>query len=151
MRTFTQLGDLLEHLKTVHEQAAACCAQAKYATDDRLNLLVDYFRQWEQRLERALETLEREERKAFLDTWVQFAPTEDVDHALSALKHAQDQPPETLVRRCFELREQILALLDLLADRLKAPDVRDHLSKLAEIERQAVRELGIADIMWRDT
>ncbi|MGM0487941.1 MAG: hypothetical protein ACQESR_14410 [Planctomycetota bacterium] len=150
MSTFTQLGDLLEHVRNVHEQAAACCAQAKYSTDDRLNLLLDYFRHWEQRLERFLDTLERQERKAFLDTWVQFAPTEDVNHALSALTHAQDEPPETLVNRCFDLREQILALIDLLADRLKAPDVRDQLSKLAEIERKAARDLGIADIMRHD-
>lgn len=150
MRTFTQLRDLLDYLKNVHEQAAECCAQAKYSTDQRVNLIVDLFGQWEQRLERFLDTLERGQRTAFLDTWVQFAPTEDIDEALSAVKQGRDQPPEILVRRCFDLREQILALFDLLADRLKAPEVREQLSDLAEIERKATKDLGIADIMRRD-
>jgi len=150
MTTFTQLRDILDRLKTVHERAAECCAQAKHSDDERLNLLVEYFHRWERRLEDWLDSLERERRKTFLDTWVQFAPIEDVDHALATLCEAQEKDTETVANACFDLRQEVLKLIGLMADRLKGPDVREHLLKLAEIERKAARELAIADVMRRD-
>lgn len=146
MTTFTQLRDILHHLKKVHDRAAECCLHAEHSEEEHLNLLVEYFRQWERRLERCLDSLEADQRKAFLDTWVQFAPTEDVDRALSALCDTQHESPTTVARMCFDLREQVVKLIELLADRLKGPEVRDQLLKLADVERKAARELGMADV-----
>lgn len=148
--TFTQLHEILDHVKQIHYQAAECCAGVADADDERLSLLVDFFRQWEGRLGACLDSLQRDRREALLSTWVQFAPTEGLDRALSSLREAQEEGPSALVNKSHELQEEIEALLVQLADSLNAPEVSKWLLDLAEFERQAAKELGLADITRGD-
>jgi len=148
--TFTQLHDILDHIKQIHLQAAECCAHVPESADERINLLVDFFRQWEQRLGGCLNSLQRDQRQTLLATWVQFAPTDGVDQALSSLRNAQQDGPEALVKKSHELQDEIDALLRQLADSLNAPEVCELLRDLTNFELQAAKELGAADATRHD-
>ena len=134
----------------MHHEAAACCAEAADSSDERLNLLVDFFRQWEERLASFLESLGAIDQKAILDTWVQFAPTDGVDDAISSLRRAQRHGPGALVERCFELQGEIVTLLKQLADSLHAPKLRQLLLALVEFEEEAARNLAFAELTQRE-
>lgn len=149
--TFTRLHDILDHVKQTHYQAAEYFAQMGDLADERLRLFMDLFRQREDHLGHWLDALEREQGEVYLDTWIQFAPTEAMDDALATLLRAQHDPPDVLVYKSFCLQEEILKLLEHLADSLDAPDVRHRLLDLAALERKAARDLGVADIMQRDS
>jgi len=148
--TFTQLKDILRRIKQVHFEVSNICASEQQGTDRRTSLLVDFFCEWEDRLGMCLDTLEPEERKAFLNTWVQFAGMEEVEKALAAVREASANEPDRLVETALVLQKEIIKLLEYLAGRLKARDVRERLGALAEIERKAARDLGSAIVMERD-
>ena len=146
----TKLHDAFDEIKQIHHQAAACCAEGTHSSDERLNLLADFFRQWEERLESYVDSLERGEQKAILGTWVQFAPTEGIDNALSSLRRTKCHETGVFVDRCFELQNEIVTLLEELANSLEAPKVRELLLDLAKFEQHAARNLGLAEVMGRD-
>ena len=87
--TFTQLHDVFDHIKQVHYRAGECCARARNTADERLNLLEEFFGRWEDRLGHCLESLENEGEDTLLDTWVQFAGTDNVDYALAEVCRAE--------------------------------------------------------------
>ena len=148
--TSTQLHGVFDEIKQIHHRAAACCAEGAHSSDVRLNLLADFFRQWEQRLEGYVDALEGDEQKAVLNTWVQFAPTEGINNALGSLRRTECHELGVFVKRCFELQDEIVTLLQELATSLDVPKVRRLLLDLAEFERQAAKKLGSAELMERD-
>ena len=109
--SFTQLQNIFDEIKQIHRQAAACCAESADSSDERLNLLADFFRQWEQRLESYVDSIEGGKQKEILDTWVQFAPTEGIDNALSSLRRTECHELGVFVKQCFELQNEIIARL----------------------------------------
>jgi hypothetical protein len=149
-KTFTQLRDILDQIKQVHFQAAECCAESPHADDERLNMLVDFFRQWEERLGGWLASLQEQQRQALLSTWIQYVPSDGVDQALAALRKAQPDGPASLVRSSFKLQDEIDSLLRQLADNLDASDVRELVLSLAAFERRATKELSVAGATRRD-
>jgi hypothetical protein len=148
--TFTQLQDILDHIKQVHLQAAECCAHASDAADERTNLVVRVFRDWEQRLEGRLDSLQQDQRQEVLATWVQFASMDGVDQALASLRKASQDGSETLLGKSYELQGEIETLLRRLADDLNTPEVRELLLDLADFELRAAKELGVADTTQHD-
>jgi hypothetical protein len=156
--TFMQVRDVLEHIKHVQFQAAECCTQMHRSDDDRVGLLIDYFRQWEVRIARCLEATEtgaidNQRQRALLDTWVQVAGTDNVDRALEEVRRIQvDDPddPDELISKSLALQEEILTFLEQLAGSLPARDVRGPLLSLAAFERKAAQELSTAVLTQRD-
>jgi hypothetical protein len=146
----TKLHDVFDEIKQIHHQAAACCGEGAHSSDERLNLLADFFREWEERLEGYVDSLEGGERKAVFDTWVQFAPTEAIDKALSSLRCTQCNETGVFVDRCFELQEEIVTVLGDLANSLDAPNVRQLVLDVAKFEQQAARRLGAAELTEYD-
>jgi hypothetical protein len=87
--TYQQIHEILNDLRRVHEEAAACCAAVDDASDERLRLLAGLFRDGEaqlaMRLKQTQEGVPVEESTraaASLERWVQFVPTGGVDKAL---------------------------------------------------------------------
>lgn len=148
--TSTQLHDVFDEIKQIHHQAAACCTEGARSSDERYNLLADFFRQWEQRLESYVDSVEEGDQKAILDTWVQFASTEGIHNALASLRRTECHELQLCVKRCFELQDEIVTLLQELANRLDAPKVRQLLLDAANFEQQAARKLGSAELMEYD-
>jgi hypothetical protein len=147
---FIRLRDLFDEIKQIHHQAAACCNEGAHSSDERLNLLKDFFRQWEQRLESYVDLAEVGEQEAILNTWVQFASTEGIHKALSMLRRSDCHELGVSVTRCFELQDEIVVLLRELACHLGVPRVRELLLDVANFEEQAARKLGSAELMTRD-
>jgi hypothetical protein len=144
-----QLHDVFDEIKQIHHQAAACCTEGAHSSDPRLNLLADFFRQWEQRLESYVGLVEGEQ-KGILGTWVQFAPTKGIDDALASLRGTECHELGVFVKQCFELQDEIVTVLRELANNLDAPKVRELLLDVAEFEQQAARKLGAAELTEYD-
>ena len=148
--TFTQLKDVLQRIKQIHDEASDLCTHALDVEDERSDLLVDFFGQWERRLSHCFESLPPQREKTILDTWVQYAGTEEVEAALVDVRRAQHQDPDELVAKLLELQEQILQLLSQLAETQPTPDARQILSALVEFEQKATGDLSSAIVMRRD-
>lgn len=148
--THTQLREVLDRVQRVHCEAAEWCADAAEAPDERQSLLAEFFRQREEMLGRRLKSLETNELRPILETWVQVAPTQGVDGALAALRAARDEGSSTILKKCLELQNEIVGLFRQLAENLDAPTVREVLQDLAASEESAAKQLAVAEVTQRD-
>jgi len=154
--TYKQVHEILNDLRRVHEQAAACCAAVDDASDERLRLLAGLFRDGEaqlaMRLKQAREgaRAERGARAVGLETWVQFVPTGGVDKAMHDLRTANTEGSEPTFVACMALHEQMVEALRHLSEIVPAGEAHDLLQHMANMEEQAMRELGLADTMRED-
>jgi hypothetical protein len=146
----TQLHNIFDEIKQMHQQAAVCCDEGAHSPDLRMNLLAAFFRHCEQQLETYVESLERSEQKAVLDTWVQFASTASLDNALYSLHRTRCQENGAFVDRCFALQGAIVTALQDLATDVDLPRVRQLLLDAANFEQQAARMLGSAELTEYD-
>jgi len=147
---FEQVRDILDQIKLIHRQAASHCFESEHSSDERVNLLMEYFRQWEEALRSWVESVESSERSTVLDTWVQFGTTREIDEALTSLRGAQREGPDALVSRSLELQQEIVEFLRQLAGSLDTPDAHNLVLDLAEFEEGANRRLGMAVLTSHD-
>ena len=154
--TYQQVHEILNDIRRVHEEAAACCAAVDDASDERLRLLAGLFRDGEaqlaMRLKQAQEGVRAGEdaRTDVLGTWVQFVPTGGVDKALHDLRTATTEGPNPTFAACMVLHEQMVKALRHLSEIVPAGEAHDLFQHLANMEEQAIRELGLADTMRED-
>jgi hypothetical protein len=155
--TYQQVHEILNDIRRVHEEAAACCAAVDDASDERLRLLAGLFRDGEaqlaMRLKQSQEGVPVEEdtrAAASLERWVQFVPTGGVDKALRNLRAATDEGSEATFVACMALHEQMVKALRHLAEIVPAGEAHDLFQHLANMEEQAMRDLGLADTMRKD-
>jgi hypothetical protein len=146
----TQLHSIFDAIKQMHHQAAVCCAAGAHSPDTRLNLLADFFRHCEEQLEDYVASLESGEQQAILNTWVRFAPTAGIDNALSSLHRSRCRDTGVFVDRCFELQEEIVSVLEELANDVELPKARQLLLDAAKFEQQAAKLLGSAELTEYD-
>lgn len=148
--SYQRIRDILSDLRRVHEEAAACCGAADGASDERLRLLAEFFRNGEARLVAHLKKAEEGARAEVLDTWVQFVPIGGVDKALQELRAATEEGPDPTFASCLTLHEQTVGALRHLSEMVPTEEAREMLQHLANMEEQALRELGLADSMRQD-
>ncbi len=154
--TYQQIHEILNDFRRVHDEAAACCAAVDDVSDERLRLLAGLFRDGEARLAMRLKQTqegvpaEKSTRTASLERWVQFVPTGGVDKALRNLRAATEEGPDPTFVACMALHEQLVKALQHLAEIVPAGEAHDLLQHLANMEEQAMRDLGLADTMRAD-
>ncbi len=155
--TYQPIREILNYLRGVHGEAAACCAGAKDAfaepngaSAERLQMLTDFFREGEVQVATHLNSGAEAAQAEVLDTWVQFVPTGDVDQALDDLHAATEEGPAPTFAACLALHKQMVKALRHLVEIVPAEEARDMLQHLADMEEQAMRELSMADTMGQD-
>ncbi len=148
--SYQQIRAILNDLRRVHEEAAACCGAADGASDERLRLLREFFRDGEARLAARLKKAVEGAPVEVLDTWVQFVPTGGVDKALHDLRAATADGLAPTFAGCLALHEQMVKALRHLSEIVPAEEASDMLQHLADMEEQAIRELSLADTMRED-
>ncbi len=142
---------MLGNIRRVHEEAAECCARAAGTPNERVQLLTDFLRSGEQRLDNYVESAVDDGQADLLDTWVQFVPTGGVDNALKALQaSSHHESAETTVQKCLELQAEIVALLRHLSETIQVPEVSELIQRLAEREERAVHQWGVTAAMKED-
>ena len=149
-KTYQTVRDILDHIRRIHEEAAGHCAAAQRGADDRLRLLAELFQDGQARLSRQVREVEAGGPGELLDTWVQFVPVEGVDKALRALRGEAGKHPDATFANCLALHEQLIGALRHLAETVPAPESREMLQHLADMEEQAMHQLGLADTMRGD-
>ncbi len=148
--TFTRLQDVFDKIRQAHEEAAKCCREAMQSTDARVRLLADYFRDREVVLTRTLRMLESSKDENLLDTWVQYASLKEMDDALAKLRQIPVQDGSAITNQALVLQNEIISLFEQLASNDLVPPIREVLLQMAEQERAAARELGLAETMQDD-
>jgi hypothetical protein len=154
--TYQQVHEILNDIRRVHEEAAACCAAVDDESDERLRLLAGLFRDGEALLATRVKQAQEggraggSARVGGLETWVQFVPTDGVDRALHDLRTATKEGSEPTFVGCMALHEQMVQALRHLSEIVSAGETSDLLQHLANMEEQAMRELGLADTMRED-
>jgi hypothetical protein len=112
--------------------------------------LADYFRRCEAALGTRLQQSQSEARAELLDTWIQFAPTQELDQALSSLRQVRDGDADEILSQSLELQTEIMAVFRELAGSMAVPEVCEVLLDLADQEESVAEELGLAKVMDRD-
>jgi hypothetical protein len=147
---FVQLREVFDLIKQVHQEASVCCEESSHSDDERLNLLAEFFRGWEARLGEYVAAWEESDRNGALNTWVPFLSTERILHALSLLRLEHCLDKKMFLGRCFELQDEIVALLQEMAENLDAAHARELLLEVAKFEQQAARKLASAELTELD-
>ena len=148
--TYQQVREILKHIRRVHEEAAAHCAETGDTDDERLRLLAEFMRSGEERLSNQIATIEEGAQADILETWVQFVPTGGVEKALQALRASDSEDGGATVANCLALQKQIAASFRHLAEILPSPEAQDTLRHLADMEERAIHEWGLADTTRED-
>jgi hypothetical protein len=93
---------------------------------------------------------EEDVRAVVLETWVQFVPTGGVEKALRDLRTATKEGSEPTFVGCMTLHEQMVKALRHLSEIVPGGNAHDLFQDLANMEDQAMRDLGLADTMRED-
>ncbi len=147
--TYRTIREIIDHVRTIHIEAAKQCEEADYSRDARLQLLAKLFRRQETALANTLQEYSEVGQLDVLETWIQFVPTDETHQALEALRESSGESTDATVRRCLELQEKIVDFFRQLAEFSGAPDAQEVLGNLAELEQGALKEMGMGDA-WKD-
>lgn len=123
---------ILERVKQVHLQAAECCEQTVYASDDRPALFAGLFRYQQEILDNYLTLPNEEETELALATWVQYVPLRQVEEALQSLQTASRDNLAAIAERSLDLQREIVEFLRQLGENLHGTPASRFLSQLAD-------------------
>ncbi len=148
--TYVPLQDIFQQIRQTHAAAAEHCSKVAAAVPGRSELLARYFQQRQQALITALESLGDQQETKTAETWVQYAPTEEMEEALASLCATEKTDVQEVAARALILQSAIVDLFDKLANNQVLPEIRELLLQMGRFEQAAAQELGMAQTMEGD-
>lgn len=134
---YDQVRDVLKSVRSFHKELAETCGSLGEQTDDeRLQLLMDIVRQHEERFSTVLSHCEVDTAEGVLNTWLQYAPTEEIQTALQSARLADVTSVAEIAEVVWEFEQALIALYRQLAESTSAPRVQELFGRLVEQEEQ---------------
>lgn len=132
---YHQVRDVLKTIRLFHNQLARACERLGDQTDDeRLELLMTIVAQYEQRFSAVLNRYEADVAEGVLNTWLQYAPTEEIQDALQTAELADANSVAEIAQMVWEFEEALVNLYRQLAESTAVPRVQELFSSLLEQE-----------------
>jgi rubrerythrin len=132
---YDQVRDVLKNVRSFHKELAQTCEELAEQTDDeRLQLLMDIVQKHEERFSTVLGQYESDTAEGVLNTWLQYAPTEEIQTALQSARLADANGIGEVAEKVWEFEQALIALYRQLAESISAPRVQELFQTLLEQE-----------------
>lgn len=137
MHNFEQVKDVLDYGKAIHTELRKFYeSHNEQNRQARVKMLLDYLSRHESHLEETLERFEAENQRNVLETWMQYAPSIDIQQIIKGKCLSQDMSVDDVVQLALEFDEAVVELYREAADESDVPHVKEVFQSLVELENQ---------------
>jgi rubrerythrin len=127
MHNFEQVKDVLDHGRKLHAELRKFYDSLnEHKQQDRVRMVLDYLSRHERNLEEALERFEHDARKGILETWMQYAPSDNVEKILKSCVIKPNMSVDEVVKLATDFDD---ALVELYKDAAREAD-EEHVKEL---------------------
>ena len=139
---FEQTRDVLEHVEAFHHEAGALYRDLhEKAASTRVRMLLDYLARHEENLARSVADFRKESAKMVLDSWFKYTHDQDIFKPLRAVDMTRGPDFDEALELAMMLDEKLLELYREMAERARAPEVKDVFNNLLLREMQEKQKL----------
>jgi rubrerythrin len=132
---FEQVRDVLEYARTVHRQLSEFYKNlGEQAEKERVKMLCDYMSRHEKHLEESLADYEDGAAENVLNTWFQFAPSEEMFATLRDFKVTPALSVDQVVRLAMEVDDCLINYYRTMAESADTEEVREIFNNLVSME-----------------
>ncbi len=149
---YEQTRDVLDHVVKFHREAGALFQQLmEHASDQRVQMLLDYMVRHEKALERRINEFRCDSSERVLSGWFKYTHDEDIFKALRLVDATADMDFDDVLDLAVELDAKLIELYEEMVDRSPSDEVKEIFSSLLGQETREknvlVRSaLGLKDI-----
>ena len=137
MHNFEQVKDVLDYGKMIHTELRKFYESLnKQNGQARAKMLLDYLSRHESHLEETLERFEAENQHNVLDTWMQYAPSIDIQQIINGKCLSPDMSVDEVVKLALEFDEAVVELYREATNECDVPHVKEVFQSLVELENQ---------------
>ncbi|MFO1418995.1 MAG: hypothetical protein U1E83_10035 [Methylotetracoccus sp.] len=135
MKNFKQVKDVLDFGKELHAQITAYYERVREQSDQsRVQMLLDYLSRHGHNIEQALDRFEHDAQKAVLNTWLQYAPSAELDQVLKGCAVRPDMSVDELIKIAVDFDNAMIDLYREAAREVDEPVAREALENLIAME-----------------
>jgi rubrerythrin len=153
MHNFEQVKDVLDHGRQLHAELRGFYESLNEKEQQaRVHLLLDYLSRHERHLEETVARFEGESKRQVLDTWMQYAPSIDVNKLINVKSLAAhgDMSVDEVVRLAIEFDDAMVELYREAADEADISRVKDVFRNLVELESHEKLKMVRDTLMFGD-
>lgn len=153
MHNFEQVKDVLDHGRQLHADLRGFYESLNEKEQQaRVRMLLDYLSRHELHLEETVARFEGESKKQVLDTWMQYAPSIDVNKLINVKSLAAhgDMSVDEVVRLAIEFDDAMVELYREAADEADISRVKDVFRNLVELESHEKLKMVRDTLMFGD-
>lgn len=150
MNNFEQVKDVLDYAKTVHADLRKFYDSLNEKNQqERVKILLDYLSRHENHLEETLERFEAGSQTHVLETWMQYAPSINIQQLIDGKSIRTDMSVDDVVKLAVEFDDAVVELFREAADECEIPTVKEVFHNLVELENQEKLRL-VRDALFHD-
>lgn len=136
MRSYKQVRDVLQHVRTFHRRLREYYEDASEQTsNERIELLLEFLSDHEKDLERGLSRYEPQAAEGILNTWMQYVPDDVLERAFAEIPLHEDSSEEEIIDAATRFIDALVDLYATLVQSTEAPRVKELFASLLELEK----------------
>jgi len=150
MRKFDQVKDIIEYSQEIHDRLAGFYDElSDKHQSSRIKMLLDYLRRHERNIAECLSQFENDTAQKMMDTWLEFAPTTNINEKIKYLPLHSDITLAQIVETALDVDNAIVALYRDLKDHVDLPELKELFENMIEMEDNEKKRL-VRDAMSLD-
>lgn len=143
MHNFEQVKDVLDHGRKVHAELRKFYDSLnEQHQQERVKMVLDYLSRHEQNREEALERFEQDARKGILDTWMQYAPSSNVEEILKNCVISPDMSVDEVVKLGMDFDNALVELYRDAAREAEEEHIKELFQDLVKMETSERQRLA---------
>lgn len=148
LHNFEQVRDVLNYGIGLHDRLHDVYRQLQEDSEQtRVKMVLDYLSRHERSRAQAMERFEEGARQNILNTWLQYAPSSEIENLLSKCGRPVNLGVDDVVKLAMCFDDAMIALYRETAREFDDPQVRDLFSNLAEMESRE-KQRFVRDAEW---
>lgn len=151
MHNFEQVKDVLDYGKKLHAELRGFYDSLnEQSQQTRVKMMLDYLSRHEQHREEALQRFEHDAKKQILDTWMQYAPSIDIEAIVKSHSIVPGMSVDEVIKLAMEFDNALVELYKEAAREVDVPHVQEVLQNLVDMENQEKLRFVRDAIMLKD-
>ncbi len=149
MHNFEQVRDVLDYGIRLHGRLTEVYDRLQQQSDQtRVKMVLEYLSRHERNREQAMQRFEDGARKNILETWLQYAPSSNIEQLLSQCAgRRSDLNVDDVIKLAMCFDDALIAIYEETARESDDPRVRALFENLAEMETHE-KQRFIRDAEW---
>ena len=140
--TYKQVRDVVGRIRVCHQRMRESLERPRTRSPDpRTRRVLEALRRDEQELQLCLAQFDRPDQQLLLDTWLQYAPVEELWEVLDQIEFTPEMTADEVVALKLEFDQALIRLLRQLGSQTAIPRVAEFFALLREnVESRASRQ-----------